>query len=98
VDKSPGNKRRVLTEEELNGIGARLENTPQKSLRRLAQETGISKSSTAKLIRMLKLLPCKAILVHALQPRDPDSRINLCNWFLQSVHNGEVDPYLTFSF
>jgi hypothetical protein len=41
-------ERCVLTDEELDEIGARLEHTPQKSLRRLAQETGISKSSAAK--------------------------------------------------
>jgi hypothetical protein len=28
-----------------------------------------------------------------LQPGDPASRINFCNWFSQSVHDGEVDPH-----
>jgi hypothetical protein len=36
-----------LTEEKLDETGARLEHTPHKPLRRLAQETGISKSSAA---------------------------------------------------
>ena len=38
-------KRRVLTEQKLEEIGERLENSPQKSLRRLAQETDNSKAS-----------------------------------------------------
>jgi hypothetical protein len=38
--------RRVLTEEKSDDIGARLE--PRKSLKRLAQERGVSKSSTRR--------------------------------------------------
>jgi hypothetical protein len=33
---------------------------------------------------------------HALQPRDPASRVHFCSWFLQSVVEGEIDPQLTF--
>jgi DeoR/GlpR family transcriptional regulator of sugar metabolism len=40
----------VLTEEKLDDIGARLEHTPRKSLKRLAQETGVSKSSARRAI------------------------------------------------
>jgi hypothetical protein len=41
-------KKRILTKEKLDEIWARLEHSPQKSMRCLAQETGISKSSAAK--------------------------------------------------
>ena len=34
-----------LTKEKLDQIGERLEHAPQKSLKRLAQETGMSRSS-----------------------------------------------------
>ena len=44
LDKKRNVKRSVLTEQKLEGIGKRLENSPQKSLRRLAQETDISKA------------------------------------------------------
>jgi hypothetical protein len=40
IDKKQKYKRRVLTEEKLDDIGTRLEHTPRKSLKRLAQETG----------------------------------------------------------
>jgi LDH2 family malate/lactate/ureidoglycolate dehydrogenase len=43
----------VLTEETLDKRGARLEHTPQKSMRRLAQKTGISKLSAAKVTKQL---------------------------------------------
>jgi hypothetical protein len=42
IDQKQKHKHRVLTEETLNII-ARLEHTPKKSLKRLAQETGMSK-------------------------------------------------------
>jgi hypothetical protein len=47
IDKKQKHKHRVLTEEKLDDIGARLEHTPSNSLKRLAQETGVSKSSAS---------------------------------------------------
>jgi hypothetical protein len=47
-------------------------------------------------MQQLKLQPYKATVVHALQPCGPASRIIFCNWFLQSVHNDEGYPHLTF--
>jgi hypothetical protein len=44
IDKKQKHMRRVLTKK-LDDIGARLEHAPRKSLKRLAQETGMSKSS-----------------------------------------------------
>jgi hypothetical protein len=77
---------------------ARLEHTPQKPLRCLAQETSILKLSAAKVMKMLKLLPYTATIVHALKPRGLANRINFCNSFLQSVHDSEADPQLTFNY
>jgi hypothetical protein len=51
----------VLTEK-LDEIDARLEHTPRKLLKSLAQEPGMSKS------RASKLGPCKTTIVHSLQP------------------------------
>jgi hypothetical protein len=45
---------------------------------------------------MLKLRRYKTTLIHALQPRDPASRVHFCSWFLQSVVEGEISPQLTF--
>jgi hypothetical protein len=47
-------KCRVLTEETLDETGARLEHTPKKSLKRLAQETGVPKSSAGIVTQLLK--------------------------------------------
>jgi transposase len=50
TDKKQKHNPRALTEQKLDGIEARLKHAPRKSLKRLAQETGVSKSSarTAK--------------------------------------------------
>jgi hypothetical protein len=45
IDKKQKHKRRVLTEQKLDDIGNRLEQTPGKSRKRPAQETGVSKPS-----------------------------------------------------
>ena len=48
LDKKRNLKQHVLTEQKLEEIGESLENSPQKSLRRLAQETDISKASAIR--------------------------------------------------
>jgi hypothetical protein len=79
----------VLTEEKLNDIRGR------KSLKRPAQETGVSKS-IATTTQLLKFRPSKRTVIHALQLCDPVSRVHYCIWFLQSVIESEIDPQLTF--
>ncbi|PSN40405.1 hypothetical protein C0J52_19265 [Blattella germanica] len=60
INKPKSNmKRRVLTEEKLDEICEKLEHTPQKSLRCLGQESGISASSARKATKLLKLKPYK---------------------------------------
>jgi hypothetical protein len=53
IDKKKNNFR-FLTEVKLDDIGASLEHTPGKSLKRLAQETGVSKPSARMATQMLK--------------------------------------------
>jgi hypothetical protein len=89
--KKQKHKRRVLTEEKLDDTGTRIEHTPRKSLKRIAQETGVSKSNARSSTQLLKLRPGKTTVIHVLQPRDSTSRVHFCCWFLQSVV-GEIDP------
>jgi hypothetical protein len=86
----------VLTEEKLDAIGDKLEQTHRKSLKRLDQVTGVSKSSARRVTQFLKLRPYKTTAIHALRPGDPASRIHFSNWFLRSVVEGEINPQLTF--
>jgi hypothetical protein len=76
IDKKQKHKCRVLAEK-LNVTGARLERTPRKSRKHLAQETEVSKSSGARrTTQLLKLRPYKTTAIHTLQPRDPSSRVH----------------------
>jgi hypothetical protein len=86
----------VLTEEKLDDIGARLRHMLKKSLKHLAQETGVSKSSARTPTQLLKLRPHKTTVIHALQPRNSASRFCFCSWFLQSVGEAQIDLQLTF--
>jgi hypothetical protein len=72
-------------------MGARLEHTPRKSKKRLAQETGVSKSSARRATQLLKFRHYNATVIQALQPCDSASGVHFCIWFLQFVVEGEVD-------
>jgi hypothetical protein len=54
-NKKPDRKRTVLTEETLDDIGTRLETSPRKSLKRLAQEIGVLITSIRRATKLLKL-------------------------------------------
>jgi hypothetical protein len=64
IDKKQKHKHQVLTEEKLDDIGARLERTPGKLLKRLAQATGVSKPSARMETQLLKLRPYKTTEIH----------------------------------
>jgi hypothetical protein len=96
IDKKQKHKRQVLIEEKLDDARTRLEHTPRKSLKHLAQETGVSESSARRATQLLKLRSYKTTVIQPLQPCDPANRVYFYSWFLQSVVKGEIDPQLTF--
>jgi hypothetical protein len=56
----------------------------------------MSRLRTRSATQLLKLIPSKTTVIHAMQPRDPTRRVYFCSWFLQFVAEGELDPQLTF--
>jgi hypothetical protein len=64
IHKKQKQKRRALTEEKTDGTGARLEHTPRKSLKHLAQETGVSKSGARRATHLKKLRLYKTTVIH----------------------------------
>jgi hypothetical protein len=96
TDKKQNYKQRVLTEDKLDGIGAKLDHTPWKSLICLSQETEASNSSAWRVTKLLKLRPYKTTVIHVLQPCDPAIRVHFCSWFLQPVIESEIHLQLTF--
>jgi hypothetical protein len=79
IDKETKRKHEVLTEEKLDDIGAILERTPRKSLKRIAQGTGVLKSNARMATQLLKLRPSKTTAIHTLQLRNPASRVHFCS-------------------
>jgi hypothetical protein len=65
IDKKQKHKHQVLAEEKLHDTGARLQHTPRKSLKRLAQGTGVSESSARMATQLLKLRPYKTTVILA---------------------------------
>jgi hypothetical protein len=64
IDKKQKHKLRVLTEEKLDDIRARIEHTPRQLLKSLAQEVGVSNSDVRTATKLLKLRPYKTSLIH----------------------------------
>jgi hypothetical protein len=71
-------KRRVFTDE----IGAKLEHTTVITKTPCTRDRHLE-IVTSQNDEAVELRPYRATVVHALQPRDPASRINFCDWFLQ---------------
>jgi hypothetical protein len=87
----------VLAEEKLIEIGARVEHTPRKSLKRLVLETGVSVSSARRATQLLKRIPCKTPVTHArLAAARSSQQGSFFSRFRQSVVEGEIDPQLMF--
>ena len=76
----------VLREETLNEIGERLEHNPQKPLKCLSQETGVSVLSVQRATKLLKLKPYKIPPVHALHQPDPNKILSALTESIVSTH------------
>jgi hypothetical protein len=96
LDKNKERKRIVLTEEKLMDIQARLQLSPRKSLRRLAQETDVAYTAARRATTLLGFRPYRIKKVHRIKQTDFNLRITFCNWLLRNVHDGIIDPDLFF--
>ena len=63
-------RRHILKKETLDEVGERLEHTPQKSVKHLSQETGVSVSSVQKATKLLKL-HIRIVNIHTFTMRIP---------------------------
>ncbi|PSN43456.1 hypothetical protein C0J52_23082, partial [Blattella germanica] len=72
------------------------EQSPHKSLSKLAQQVGVSVSSVWNATKLLKFKPYKIGRVHELLKTDYEQRLRFCNWYLQSMNDGRLDPQMLF--
>jgi hypothetical protein len=97
LEKKYTRQNAVLTEKMLDEIEARLEHLPRKSLARLDQQAQVLKTTASRrATKNLHLRPYKITQVKVIEEGDYGRRTHFCNWFLQAVHDGVLDPKLTF--
>jgi hypothetical protein len=80
----------------INEIEARLEHSPQKSQARLAQQAQVSKTTAFRANKNIYLWLYKIIQVQVIEESDDERRMYFCSLFLQAVHDGVLDPKVTF--
>ena len=96
-DVKRARQNRVRTPDNIEDVGNRMLQSPSKSIRRLSQQTGISRTTCQVILKKdLKLTPYKISVVHQLKPADAPARIAYCNWFQNEVESGLLDPGLYF--
>jgi hypothetical protein len=95
IDKKTSHQCTVLTEETVDNIRAQLEHTPHKLMRWLAQKTWLSRvcKNNSKVIEILVSQDHNSTCCLATWSV---ARLDFCNYYLQSIHNGKIDPELTF--
>ncbi|XP_076308728.1 uncharacterized protein LOC143224177 [Tachypleus tridentatus] len=59
-----------------------LHRSPRKSVRQIARETGIPKSSVHRMLKRIHWKSFFPALVHALNEDDPDQRVEFYEWYL----------------
>ena len=80
---------RIIVPQRSVDVRERLLRLPQKSLRRLSQETGYSVTMFQRAAKHAKIRPYRVTLVHELQEPDKMKHVRYCNWLLNFV---EINP------
>lgn len=76
------------SEENVSALQHMLQQSPEKSVRRVSSETGISKTSVHNIIRKdLELFPYKIQIMQSLSITDQVDRLAFCNWATDVVGN-----------
>ena len=80
-------RKSVVTPEKRNLVRGEVEGNPRQSVRRLGQAVGLSRATTHRVLRGLKLKPYRISVRHELLPGDPAKRVAYCQWFQRFTHN-----------
>ncbi len=79
--KKKDRKKTKLTPERLSNIREQMKPPPNRSVRKVALQYSIHRSSAFVALKWLKLHAYRAILVQELKPLDPQKRLCSCEWF-----------------
>lgn len=86
-DKHRSGRPKVLTPAFLQDAQQKILQTPQKSVRRLAQEIGASRGSTHNALRALHFHAYRVKMVQEMKPLDNEKRFRYCQWFKRFIRN-----------
>ena len=87
ADQPRSGPRRAATDENTTAtILTALVQSPRKSTRRLSAESGVSRSSIRRILKVNKWHPYKLHMAHHLSEDDPDRRMEFCEWALSNVN------------
>lgn len=76
----------VLSEQTLNVISQSMTHSPNKSMRRLSQEVGVSLGTAHATVRKtIGLYPYRITCQHELKETDHDKRLQYCLWFKENI-------------
>jgi len=70
-----------MSEETIQNVKDRLQASPKKSLRRLSQESGLSRSTCKRAAKKAKLHAYRISVLHELKEPDQVKRVADCRWF-----------------
>jgi hypothetical protein len=98
VSKGKSSGRPPVSDEIVEDLRERVEETPQISVARLSQQSGVPRSTCHKIIKnRLQLHPYKISVIQELQPADYQSRVEYCNWFQNHLNNDHLLDVSFFS-
>lgn len=95
--KSPG-RPTVANEEVVEDVRARLEQSPNKSLRKLCNQTGLSYGTCHGIVKKkLHFYPYKITVLQELHQPDFQKRVDYCNWFNGNLRDNNMLDKTFFS-
>jgi hypothetical protein len=87
-----------ISEETIQNVKGRLLASPKKSLRRLSQESGLSRSTCQRAAKKAKLHVYCISVVHEIKEPDQVKRVAYCRWFQTLLkENPGILDYTWFS-
>ena len=87
-----------MSEETIQNVKDWLLASPKKSLHRLSQESGLSRSTCQRAAKKAKLHACFISVVHELKEHDEVKRVAYCRWFQTPLkENLGILDYTSFS-
>jgi hypothetical protein len=79
------------TAQNIEEVKQKIAESPNKSIRRLAQETNLSFGTVQLILKKdLQFFPYRVSVVHEIKPLDFPKRVDYCQWFLNHLNYNDI--------